>query len=93
MISVEGEMVPLKTRIKPAEANGAVEKWLVQVGEMSMMRGYACVAWHGACPWGLLLQKSAGPTYSWEHSTYVGGCDQSLLALEATTVAQKFKNA
>lgn len=33
MCSVEGELVPLKTRIKPAEANGAVEKWLVQVGD------------------------------------------------------------
>ncbi len=31
MISVEGELVPLKTRIKPNDANGAVEKWLVQV--------------------------------------------------------------
>jgi len=31
MLSVEGELVPLKTRIKPSEANGAVEKWLVQV--------------------------------------------------------------
>ncbi|KAG2501733.1 hypothetical protein HYH03_000233 [Edaphochlamys debaryana] len=31
MASVEGEMVPLKTKIKPADANGSVEKWLVQV--------------------------------------------------------------
>lgn len=31
MMSVEGEVVPLKTRIKPSEAAGAVEKWLVQV--------------------------------------------------------------
>ncbi len=31
MISVEGELIPLKTKIKPNEANGAVEKWLVQV--------------------------------------------------------------
>jgi hypothetical protein len=31
MMSVEGELVPFKTRIKPSEANGAVEKWLVQV--------------------------------------------------------------
>jgi hypothetical protein len=31
MVSVEGELVPLKTRIKPNDANGAVEKWLVQV--------------------------------------------------------------
>ena len=31
MISIEGELVPLKTRIKPSQANGAVEKWLVQV--------------------------------------------------------------
>ncbi len=30
MVSVEGELIPLKTRIKPHEANGAVEKWLVQ---------------------------------------------------------------
>lgn len=32
MVSVEGELIPLKTRIKPSQANGAVEKWLVQVG-------------------------------------------------------------
>lgn len=32
MMSVEGEVVPLKKRIKPSEAGGAVEKWLVQVG-------------------------------------------------------------
>lgn len=31
MVSVEGEVVPLKKRIKPSEAGGAVEKWLVQV--------------------------------------------------------------
>lgn len=32
MVSIEGELVPLATRITPAAANGAVEKWLVQVG-------------------------------------------------------------
>lgn len=32
MVSEEGEMVPLKKRIFPAAANGAVEKWLVEVG-------------------------------------------------------------
>ena len=31
MVSVEGEMVPLVSRIRPAGANGAVERWLVQV--------------------------------------------------------------
>lgn len=31
MVSVEGEMIPLKSKVKPAEANGSVEKWLVQV--------------------------------------------------------------
>ena len=31
MASIEGEVIPLKTKIKPADANGAVEKWLVQV--------------------------------------------------------------
>lgn len=31
MLSVEGEIVPLKRRIKPSEAGGAVEKWLIQV--------------------------------------------------------------
>ena len=31
MVSREGEVVPLKTRIKPSLADGAVEKWLVQV--------------------------------------------------------------
>jgi hypothetical protein len=31
MISVEGELIPLKTRIKPTEVGGAVEKWLLQV--------------------------------------------------------------
>ncbi|KXZ55711.1 DHC8 protein [Gonium pectorale] len=36
MISCESEIVPLKTKIRPAEANGSVEKWLVQV-EAGMM--------------------------------------------------------
>lgn len=36
MMSVEGEVVPLKKRIKPSEAGGAVEKWLVQVGLCSV---------------------------------------------------------
>ena len=31
LLSVEGEFIPLKTKIKPADANGSVEKWLVQV--------------------------------------------------------------
>ncbi|KAK9828903.1 hypothetical protein WJX72_002692 [[Myrmecia] bisecta] len=31
MISAEGEVIPLKTKIKPSQAGGAVEKWLVQV--------------------------------------------------------------
>lgn len=31
MVSSEGELVPLKTTIKPKDAGGAVEKWLVQV--------------------------------------------------------------
>lgn len=31
MVSVEGEAVPLKRPIRPSEAAGAVEKWLVQV--------------------------------------------------------------
>lgn len=31
MISSEGELVPLKTTIKPKDTGGAVEKWLVQV--------------------------------------------------------------
>lgn len=31
MVSAEGELVPLKTRIKPSAVGGAVEKWLIQV--------------------------------------------------------------
>ena len=31
MVSAEGELVPLKTRIKPSTVGGAVEKWLLQV--------------------------------------------------------------
>lgn len=31
MVSAEGELVPLKTRIKPSTVGGAVEKWLIQV--------------------------------------------------------------
>lgn len=31
MISTEGELIPLKTKIKPKDANGAVEKWLSEV--------------------------------------------------------------
>ncbi|KAI8468854.1 MAG: dynein heavy chain 8 [Monoraphidium minutum] len=40
MASVEGEVVPLSTHIRPAAANGAVEKWLVQVeaGMVDSMR-------------------------------------------------------
>jgi len=33
MVSIEGEIIPYKTKIKPNDANGAVEKWLVQVGQ------------------------------------------------------------
>jgi hypothetical protein len=33
MVSIEGEVVPLATRIRPAAANGTVEKWLAQVGD------------------------------------------------------------
>ena len=36
MLSVEGELVPLKSRIRPADANGTVEKWLVQVGPAAL---------------------------------------------------------
>ena len=32
MLSAEGELVPLKARIKPSLVGGAVEKWLIQVG-------------------------------------------------------------
>jgi dynein heavy chain len=31
MVSIEGEIIPYKTKVKPNDANGAVEKWLVQV--------------------------------------------------------------
>ena len=31
MISAEGEKVPFKTTVMPRKANGAVERWLVQV--------------------------------------------------------------
>ena len=31
MVSAEGELIPLKTRIKPSAVGGAVEKWLIQV--------------------------------------------------------------
>ena len=31
MVSAEGELVPLKARIKPSTVGGAVEKWLIQV--------------------------------------------------------------
>lgn len=31
MVSIEGEVVPLVSRIRPSAANGAVEKWLSQV--------------------------------------------------------------
>jgi hypothetical protein len=44
MMSVEGELVPFKTRIKPSEANGAVEKWLVQVrsSRVTAQPSYQC---------------------------------------------------
>lgn len=33
MVSAEGELVPLKTRIKPSAVGGAVEKWLIQASK------------------------------------------------------------
>jgi hypothetical protein len=42
MMSVEGELVPFKTRIKPSEANGAVEKWLVQVRKITVWMLHHC---------------------------------------------------
>jgi hypothetical protein len=43
MLSVEGEVVPLKQRIKPSEAGGSVEKWLVQVREHKLDRHARCM--------------------------------------------------
>lgn len=37
MVSAEGELVPLKTRIKPSTVGGAVEKWLIQVPMLACM--------------------------------------------------------
>ena len=45
MVSAEGELVPLKTRIKPSAVGGAVEKWLIQVLMLSHMSQVpACTA-------------------------------------------------
>ena len=46
MISIEGEVIPYKTKIKPNDANGAVEKWLVQV-EAGMVESLREVCKHG----------------------------------------------
>ena len=46
MISAEGEVVPFKTKVHPAKANGAVEKWLVEV-EASMVEALRDVAGKG----------------------------------------------
>lgn len=46
MISIEGEIIPYKTKIKPNDANGAVEKWLVQV-EAGMVESLREVCKHG----------------------------------------------
>jgi dynein heavy chain len=54
MISCEGELVPLKTKIKPADANGSVEKWLVQVRRAG---GPVHAAGQGAEPGGGKLHK------------------------------------
>lgn len=51
IISGEGELIPLKTTIVPGAANGAVEKWLVQVRRNCMHciydynNMYLLVAW------------------------------------------------
>lgn len=37
MVSAEGELVPLKARIKPSTVGGAVEKWLIQVLMLAFM--------------------------------------------------------
>ena len=37
MVSAEGELVPLKTRIKPSAVGGAVERWLIQVSLLALM--------------------------------------------------------
>lgn len=37
MVSAEGELVPLKTRIKPSTVGGAVEKWLIQVAMLAVL--------------------------------------------------------
>jgi hypothetical protein len=37
MLSIEKETVPFKTNINTAQAKGAVERWLLEVG-----RAYAC---------------------------------------------------
>jgi len=46
MISVESELVPMKRHIKPADAKGSVEKWLVQV-EAGMVESVRDVCCHG----------------------------------------------
>jgi hypothetical protein len=38
IVSVEGEVVPYITKVTPAKANGAVEKWLVQAGPANIAR-------------------------------------------------------
>ncbi len=38
MVSREGEVVPLRTRVKPSLSDGAVEKWLVQVPTLQCAR-------------------------------------------------------
>lgn len=49
MVSIEGETVPLVTRIRPAAANGAVEKWLVQVGLTQAF--FACISHNNESRW------------------------------------------
>jgi dynein heavy chain len=56
MVSVEGEEVPLVSRIRPAAANGAVEKWLVQVGEMEWS-GKKTLCSYGTIGWGKVKRE------------------------------------
>lgn len=53
MLSVEGEAVPLKTLVNTAQAKGAVERWLLEVGWATCTQAPQIHAWFGVVGIGL----------------------------------------
>ena len=66
MVSAEGEIIGFDTHIKPADAQGSVEKWLVQVGAAGF-GGKALGGWRlGPVVWGLHHLCESGSLAVWD---------------------------